>query len=48
MNNKKSNFLIDNIGYIILSLLALIIIILFFPGIAEGFEKGLEFLRDLP
>ncbi len=47
MNNKKSNFLIDNLGYILLSLFLAIILIMVFPSIAEGFEKGLEFLRDL-
>lgn len=47
MKNKKSSFLIDNLGYILLSLFLAIILIMVFPSIAEGFEKSLEFLRDL-
>lgn len=47
VKNKKSNFLLDNLGWILLSLGLIIIIIVAFPRIAEGFDRGIEFLRDL-
>ncbi len=45
--NKKSNFLIDNLGWMLLVLLLAVIIVLLTPAIAEGFDKGIEFLRNL-
>ena len=48
MKNKKSNFLTDNLGWIILAFLLAIILILAFPSIVNGFSKGIGFLRNLP
>ena len=47
MNSKKSNILTDNLGWILLALLLAVILLLAFPSIAEGFDKGIEFLRDI-
>ena len=46
MTNKKSNILTDNLGWIILALIGALILILAFPSIAEGLNKGLEFMRN--
>lgn len=46
-NKKSSGFLTDNLGWILLALLLAIILILAFPSIAEGFENGVKFLKDL-
>lgn len=47
MKNKKSNILIDNLGWILLALLLAIVLVLASPSIAEGFDKGIEFVRNL-
>lgn len=47
MKNKKSNIMTDNLGWILLALLLAIILILAFPSIAQGFNKGIESLKNL-
>lgn len=47
MKTKKANILTDNLGWILLALMLALIIILAFPSIAEGFNEGLESLRNL-
>ncbi len=46
MTGKKANILTDNLGWILLALLGAIILVLAFPSIAEGFENGINFLRN--
>ena len=47
MKNKRSNILTDNLGWILLALLLALILVLAFPSIAEGFDNGIGFLRNL-
>lgn len=47
MKNKKANILTDNLGWILLALVLAIILVLAFPSIAEGFDKSIDFLRNL-
>lgn len=47
MKNKRSNILTDNLGWIILALLLAVVIILAWPSIAEGYDKAIDFLRNL-
>ncbi|MBS3104693.1 hypothetical protein J4234_00380 [Candidatus Woesearchaeota archaeon] len=46
MTGKKANILTDNLGWILLALLLAIIFVLASPGIAEGFENAIKFLRN--
>lgn len=49
MKNKKSlTFSWNFLGWFFLALLlAFVIIVLIFPGVAEGFDKGIDYLRNL-
>ena len=47
MENKRANFLTDNFGWILLAFILAVILVLAFPSIAEGFNKSIDFLRNL-
>lgn len=47
IKNKKANILTDNLGWILLALILAIIFVLLTPSIAEGFDRAIEFLRNL-
>ena len=47
MKCKKANFLLDHLGEIIIVFIVIVVLLLFFPSIANGFEKAVKFLGSL-